>query len=265
MRGLDTVVLDALESLDSLDAFARWLVREPQWVGGFDFPFGLPRELVQEMGWPIDWVDNIRFFASLSRADIRDRFAAFCARRPVGGKFAHRATDRRAGSSPSMKWVNPPVAYMLHAGVPALIEAGVCLPGLHGGNQGDVDTSGRPLRVALEAYPGLLAREVLGRTSYKSDDPAKQTVQRLAQRQRLLNALEVGCTRLGLRLSVTQNQRAMLLDDGSGDRLDAALCLIQAAWGARRGWPAFGLPMPIDPLEGWIVTALPQAVSDAPA
>ena len=53
-----------------------------------------------------------------------------------------------------MKWVNPPVAYMLHAGVPLLIEAGVHLPGLHAGD---------PRRVALEGYPGLLARELIGR------------------------------------------------------------------------------------------------------
>ena len=43
--------------------------------------------------------------------------------RTIGGKFAHRATDGPAGSSPSMKWVNPPVAFMLHAGVPLLIDA----------------------------------------------------------------------------------------------------------------------------------------------
>ena len=30
-----------------------------------------------------------------------------------------------------MKWVNPPVAFMLHAGVPLLLEAGAMLPGLH--------------------------------------------------------------------------------------------------------------------------------------
>ena len=47
----------------------------------------------------------------------------------LGHKFAHRATDRWAGSSPSMKWVNPPVAYMLHAGVPLLIDAGVAIAG----------------------------------------------------------------------------------------------------------------------------------------
>ena len=65
-----------------------------------------------------------------------------------------------------MKWVNPPVAYMLHAGVPPLIAAGVHLPGHHDGDAA---------RVALEGYPGLLARELIGRRSYKSDERARQT------------------------------------------------------------------------------------------
>ena len=158
-----------------------------------------------------------------------------------------------------MKWVNPPVAYMLHAGAPALLDAGVCLPGLHAGDPQDVDALGRPRRIALEAYPGLLARELLGRTSYKSDDPRRQTPQRRAGRGQVLAALQAGHTRLGLRLSVTPRQHGLLLEDGRGDLLDAVLCLLQAAWGARQGWPDFGLPMPIDPLEGWIVTALPTA------
>ena len=257
LQGPSTVVLDALDTLHTPQAFARWLASEPQWLGGFDFPFGLPRELVLAQGWPTAWAQTMRLYGSLSRAEIRDRFAAFCASRPIGGKFAHRATDRWAGSSPSMKWVNPPVAYMLHAGVPALMDAGVCLPGLHAGDPDQVDAQGRPCRVALEAYPGLLAREVLGRASYKSDDPAKQTLQRRTCRQHLLDVLQKGQTRLGLRLSVTPGQQTLLLDDGRGDRLDAVLCLLQAAWGARHGWPDFGLPMPIDPLEGWIVTAVP--------
>jgi len=158
-----------------------------------------------------------------------------------------------------MKWVNPPVAYMLHAGVPALIDAGVCLPGLYVGDRLDVDEFARPRRIGLEAYPGLLAREVLGRASYKSDDKARHTPQRLANRERLVDALERGETRLDLRLTLTRQQRAQLIGDASGDSLDAVLCLVQAAWGNRFGWPWFGLPQPIDPLEGWIVSALPGA------
>ena len=240
------VQLSKLERLTSLDAFADWLNQPGDWLGAFDFPFGLPRQLVQALRWPLDWEACIRHYASLSRDDIRARFAAFCAARPVGGKFAHRVTDVPAGSSPSMKWVNPPVAFMLHAGVPRLLAAGVHLPGLHVGDQ---------RRVALEGYPGLLAREVLGARSYKSDERARQTPERLIARKDLLTALEHGQTRLGLRLKLTHAQRDTLVDDGRGDALDAVLCLMQAAWAWQQGAPHYGLPAVVDPLEGWIVTA----------
>lgn len=249
------VVLSKLEHLSSLEAFADWLHQPGDWFGAFDFPFGLPRELVQALGWPLDWEACIRHYAALSRDEIRDRFAAFCAARPVGGKFAHRATDLPAGSSPSMKWVNPPVAYMLHAGVPRLLAAGVHLPGLHAGDPRDVGAAGRPRRIALEGYPGLLARELLGGRSYKSDERARQTPERLIARKDLLTALEHGQGRLGLRLKLTHAQRDQLADDARGDALDAVLCLMQAAWAWRQGAPRYGLPAGLDPLEGWIVTA----------
>ncbi|WP_342132140.1 DUF429 domain-containing protein [Hydrogenophaga sp. OTU3427] len=242
------VALARIDGFDTLDAWGDWLAQPGDWVGGFDLPFGLPRELVQQLGWPTDWAACMDHYAALSRTDIRDRFAAFCAARPVGQKFAHRATDGPAGSSPSMKWVNPPVAFMLHAGVPRLRAAGVSLPRLSGGD---------PKRVALEAYPGLLAREVLGSRSYKSDDKAKQTPERLIARKDLVEALEQGRTRLGLRLKLSHAQRDTLVDDASGDRLDAVLCLLQAGWAQQQqaaGHGCHGLPE-CDPLEGWIVTA----------
>jgi hypothetical protein len=157
-----------------------------------------------------------------------------------------------------MKWVNPPVAFMLHAGVPKLLDAAVWLPGLqpqsslarHGGDGEQ--------RVALEAYPGLLARELLGRRSYKSDDRAKQTPDRLIARKDLITGLEAGQTRLRLRLKLTHAQRDALVDDASGDSLDAVLCLLQVAWGQQQfanGDTLYGLPADLDPLEGWIVSA----------
>ncbi len=246
------VQLQSLLRFDTLVSFADWLKQPQAWVGGFDLPFGLPRELVEHLQWPTDWLACMRHYSALSRADIRATFKAFCDARPVGGKFAHRATDTPAGSSPSMKWVNPPVAYMLHAGVPLLIEAGVTLPRLH-----VPVASPESLRVALEAYPGLLARELIGNTSYKSDDKAKQTPERLIARKQLLQALEVGQTRLGLRLKLTHAQHDTLVDDASGDSLDAVLCMVQAAWAQaqhEKGDAHYGLPV-CDPLEGWIVTA----------
>ena len=243
------VQVSALERLECLRAFEACLLRPVEWTGAFDLPFGLPRELVEQLQWPTTWRACIEHYAGLTRADIRNTFAMFCDARPVGGKFAHRATDIPAGSSPSMKWVNPPVAYMLHAGIPVLLRVGAHLPGLHAG-----DVS----RVALEGYPGLLAREVLGKTSYKSDDKAKQTADRLIARKDLITALEHGQTRLKLRLKLTHAQRDALVDDASGDALDAVLCLMQAAWAQARhdeGAPLYGLPIDLDPLEGWIITA----------
>ena len=238
------LVVTRVDALPSFEAFEALLVRPGPWLGGFDFPFGLPRELVEHLHWPREWAALIAHYAALPREQIRATFAAFCAARPVGAKFAHRACDRPAGSSPSMKWVNPPVALMLHAGAPRLLAAGVHLPGLHAG-----DAS----RVALEAYPGLLARELIGTRSYKSDTRAMQTPERLIARKDLLDALEQGRTRLGLRVALSHALRDSLVADASGDRLDAVLCLAQAAWAATRA--NWGLPTAIDPVEGWIVTA----------
>ena len=244
--------LDGVDAQPTLSGFASSLAAPGPWLGAFDFPFGLPRELVETLQWPGRWLELMRHYRSLSREQIRLHFSAFCDARPAGAKFAHRACDRPAGSSPSMKWVNPPVAWMLHAGLPLLLDAGVHLPGLHAGD---------PRRVALEGYPGLLARELIGARSYKADATARQTAARRTAREHIVTALQQGRTRLGLRLELAPPWRERLVEDASGDHLDAVLCLMQAAWAdARPGW---GLPDGIDPLEGWIVTApaLPAAAS----
>lgn len=265
--GTGLVQLQRLQTFSSLAQWGQWLAQTPDtaWVAGFDLPFGLPRALVQALDWPVQWQACMDYYASLSRPEIRAQFVAFCAARPVGSKFAHRATDGPAGSSPSMKWVNPPVAWMLHAGMPWLRAAGVHLPGLAEGDR---------QRVALEAYPGMLARAVIGRRSYKSDALAKQTPQRLLARQQLLQGLQHGQAPLGMRLQLSAALAGDLLADGRGDRLDAVLCMLQAAWAAQQqaqGHGCYGLPADMDPLEGAIVAAglvlgpasIPAAASDA--
>lgn len=238
------------ERFSTLDSWQQRLSQGP-WLGGFDLPFGLPRELVDTLGWPTDWLACVQHFAARSRADLRQQFKAFCDARPAGQKFAHRATDRPAGSSPSMKWVNPPVAWMMHAGVPRLLAVGAWLPA-HQPDPGR--TASGAGRVALEAYPGLLARELLsGSTSYKSDDPARQTPERRQARRHMLAALAAGHTRLDLQLELTPAQAEALVADASGDALDAVLGLVQVAWAGQRG--AYGLPAHVDPLEGWIISA----------
>lgn len=95
MADAGSVALTALQRFATLEAWGRWLRDTPSWVGGFDFPFSLPRELVEHLKWPLEWAPLMAHYASLGRAEIRDTFAAFCAARPVGGKFAHRAAETR--------------------------------------------------------------------------------------------------------------------------------------------------------------------------
>lgn len=239
-----TFQLAGMEKLASFAEFEAFIARPGPWVGGFDFPFSLPAELVRDLAWPSAWRALVEHCATMDRAQFRRVLDSYRQTRPVGSKYAHRATDLPAGSSSPMKLVNPPVALMFHEGARRLLAAGVHVPFLAPG-----DAS----RVALEAYPGLLARRQLGlRASYKSDTRAEHTPARLAVRLEIAAALVDGRP-LGVRLETRKALLQALVEDGSGDLLDAAICAMQAAWAALR--PGYGLPEQARAGEGWILTA----------
>lgn len=240
----NAVRLDALETLSDWPAFEAFLERPGPWLGGFDFPFGLPREAVIDLGWPLSWPPLVEHCASLGRQAFRDQLDAYRTTRPAGRRYAHRAADAPARSHSPLKLVNPPVGLMFLEGMPRLLRSGVSVPGLHAAD---------PSRIAVEAYPGLLARAIT-RAPYKTDERAKQTDARRAARELMVTALEHGEHPLGIPLSLNARQRPALVEDASGDLLDAALALVQSAWCLRAGPPDFGLPEGIDPLEGWIAT-----------
>ncbi len=226
VRAGHAVKLLGLEALPSLDEWAERLrpagMAAAGWHHGFvmgcDFPFGLPRPFVQALA--AHGPD-----AAFARQREAQALVAECDRL-IDALHAH-CGDR--------------------AGFQRLVDADVSLPGLR---------TGRADAIALEAYPGLLAGEILGRRSYKSETDA--TPERLIARLDLIDALEQGRTRLGLRLKLTPAQRDHLAADPKGDRLDAVLCLMQAAWAQQRheaGDAHWGLSPEMDPVEGWILTA----------
>jgi len=280
VRAGQTVKLLTLEALPSLDEWAARLTPAGMlaagWTHGFvmgcDFPFGLPRPFVQALAaqgpgeafWALSDDQNStpecdRLIVALkAHCDDRAGFQRLIdgwgqtwdMGRPAGSKLLHRATDRAV---PGLSSTSPlqtryvPVGKMYFEGLQRLVAADVSLPGLR---------AGRPEAVALEAYPGLLAGEILGRRSYKSESEASP--ERLIARLDLIDALEQGRTRLGLRLKLTPAQRDHLAADPKGDRLDAVLCLMQAAWAQQRheaGDAHWGLSPEMDPVEGWILTA----------
>ena len=242
----NSLEIQEIELLETFAAFEAFLARPGPWIGGFDFPFSLPLELVRDLGWPKAWPQLVGHCAGMTRLELRAALDAYRNSRQPGSKYAHRATDLPAGSSSPMKLVNPPVALMFHEGARRIAAAGAHVPAL---------SNGDPSRVALEAYPGLLARKQLGvRESYKSDTRSEHTSARKAARRRIIQGLKMGKP-LDIRLDVPRRLEKLALDDGSGDTLDAVICAVQAAWGWQRRATNYGLPADAPAGEGWIVTA----------
>jgi hypothetical protein len=234
-----------LQPITDFAAFEALLATPGPWLGGFDFPFGLPRRFVDAQRPGADWPTLMRWIAAQSREQFCAlTFAAFSAAR--GNPAAkHRAVDAAFGSHSPLKTmdpvrriaINPPVGLMLYEGAPRLLAAGLHLPGHHA--TGDA-------RVALEVYPGAVALR-LGVRHYKNDKPHNATVLRAARR-RLIAALRAG--QAGVPVTLPPRLARQAIDDASGDSLDAMLCAVAAACAARKG-PDYGLP-PFDPVEGWI-------------
>ncbi len=238
-------------AIDHLTTFAEFdaLLQTPgPWVGGFDFPFGLPRELVVTLGWPQDWSQLVRHVQAIGKDAFKDALNAVRESRPMGSRYIARRGDMAAGSSSPMKLVNPPVGLMFFEGAPRLLAANVsvvpCAP--------STDS-----RIALEAYPGYLARKIT-RGSYKKDGKDGARPDRRDARVEIIAAITSGHASVApLEVRMPSALEGLCVEDGSGDPLDAVLCAVQAAIAciapkvAERD--AYGIPDEADPLEGWIV------------
>ena len=238
-------------AIDELTSFADFeaLLRMPgPWVGGFDFPFGLPRELMVTLGWPEAWPDMVRHVQALGKDAFKDALNAVRESRPMGSRYIARRGDAAAGSSSPMKLVNPPVGLMFFEGAPRLLAANVsivpCAPS-------------EDSRIAVEAYPGYLARKIT-RASYKKDGKEGARPDRRETRIEIIEAITSSHASVApLELVLPTALKSLCIEDGSGDALDAVLCAMQAAIACvsakATGGDEYGIPHDADPLEGWIV------------
>jgi Protein of unknown function (DUF429) len=242
----DGLSLGTFEFCESFESYVDLLKRESDWIGAFDMPFGLPREFVAEQGWPATWLGYTKAALALTRQELVARCRAYAAVREPGQKLAYRATDRPAKSSSAMWWMNPPVVLMYHAGVRCLLEARVRIEPCR-----RVAAS----RIAVEAYPGLLQKR-LGIGSYKQDIVAKQTLEQRKNRKRFIEKIGYFAPQvLGFSCAISGAQKKQMVEDASGDTLDAYVCLVQAAYAAQRRESNYGFPANAPANEGWIVMA----------
>lgn len=211
------------------------------WIVGIDFPFGQSRTFIENIGWPDDWAGYVEYAGSLGREGFRNALDAYRARRPFGDKEHRRATDVAASSVSPQKLHGVPVGLMFFEGAPRLVRSGVTIPALQ---------SGDPERIVVEAYPGVLARQLIGRAGYKTDNPGKQTEKQHQIRHVMLDHILNGQIEASYGLGVQAPKN--LADDPNGDQLDALLCAIQAAWAWTMREHGYGMPCGTDSLEGWI-------------
>jgi hypothetical protein len=241
----DSLRVEDSETLTDFGGFEDFLRRRGPWVCGMDFPFGQPRSLIATLGWPESWEGYVGEVDRLPKEEFEDKIRADMELRPAGSKWRYRLADRRSGSSSAMMLFRVPVGKMFYQGAPRLLASGVRVePCRRNGDE----------RVAIEAYPAVVARRFLGRTAYKRDG-VPDTPERRSARETLLAGLESALLRevYGFAVEMDARWRDEFVRDPSADALDSLLCAVQAAWAYEKRDEGYGVPPECDPDEGWIL------------
>jgi hypothetical protein len=241
----DSLRVEDSERLTDFGGFEDFLQRRGPWVCGMDFPFGQPRSLVAALGWPESWEAYVGEVGALPKEAFEDKIRADMDKRPAGRKWRYRLADHRSGSSSAMMLFRVPVGKMFYQGAPRLLASGVRVePCRRNGDE----------RVAVEAYPAVVARRFLGRTAYKRDG-VPDTPERRFARETLLAGLESAVLRevYGFAVEMDARWRDEFVQDPSADALDSLLCAVQAAWAYEKRDEGYGIPTECDLDEGWIL------------
>ena len=240
------ISLERLGRLTSFEQFEDFLSEPGPWVAGIDFPFGQPRTLIENLHWPRTWNGYVSLVASMTRPQFVDTLTNYCSGRNKGDKYHLRVTDRLARSRSPMMLYRVPVAKMFFEGAPRLLKSGV--------NIQPCCIRDDP-RLVIEAYPALVARRWIGPRGYKTDTVKQQTSERQAAREEIVRGLRSTDANMhfGFDVHFSDEDAKVLVQDDSGDALDAFLCAVQAGWAVSQRDRNFGIPGDCDPLEGWIL------------
>lgn len=242
----DILHLKTLDTFPTFDGFEAFLRSDGPWLAALDFPFGQPRKLITNLGWPTSWEGYMSIIVSLSKAAFEETLRRYRESRPAGDKQHLRVTDEYAGAISPMMMHRVPVGKMFFEGATRLYRSEVsvlpCRP--TGSNT-----------IAIEGYPALVARKLIGKRSYKSDERGQQTIEKNQARQEIVAGLRGGKLTqwYGITVGMPDQLAEELLQDAMGDKLDAVLCAVQAAWAYSQRERGYGIPEECDKDEGWIV------------
>jgi hypothetical protein len=224
-------------------SFMDFLQRSPSWIAGVDFPLGQPRKLIENLQWGETWAEYVAHIGQMTKQEFVETLNQYRQGRANGDREHLRQTDRLTGAISPMKIYGVPVGKMFFEGAPRMLKAGFSILPCH--------LTDDP-RIVMEIYPALIARGLIGKQSYKSDNKQKQTSEMKFLRQEIINQVRspLSLTKYGLVVEVNQQLNGECVSDPSGDTIDAVLAAIQAAHASRQ--ENYGIPETCDRLEGWI-------------
>ncbi len=232
--------------LISFEDFEAFLRSDGPWLAALDFPFGQPRKLISRLGWPKTWEGYMQVITSMGKKQFEEVLKRYREGRSAGDKQHLRATDVLAGARSPMMLHRVPVGKMFFEGATRLFRSEVsilpCRPA-------------EDSRIVVEGYPALVARRLIGKRSYKSDERARQSKDKEEARREIVRKLHSSemSDYYGLRVEFSDEMGEKLVEDQMGDELDAVLCAVQAAWAWLQRESGYGIPDECERMEGWIV------------
>ncbi len=224
--------LEVVEVLEfaSFDSWVLDLVSRPKWTGGFDFPFSLCREFLDSMDWKEDWLGVARKVGSMTKPEFLALVGGFSGARPYGSKEPKRESEKLTGSFAGIKLGRPSMARMTYEGMTRLPLVATRVFPFWGEGE----------RVAVEAYPGVVVRRLVGRRSYKGG-----TREHMITRGEILSGLP---SHFGGELALPPGLADRLVSDESADGLDSIVAALQAWRASQIIWNHTNQPR----IEGWI-------------
>jgi len=232
--------------INSLAEFGQFLKRRGAWIAAIDFPFGLPRKLILDYHWPSSWEGYVGHISRMGKQRFEETLRSY--RDPVTGRVRLlRETDKKAKSRSPMQLDFTPVGKMFFAGAPLLARSPCTVVPFR---QGCAEAG-----IIVEGYPKLVVTKAVGKSAYKSDSPSRASSAHSEIRRSILQWIQSedaqGVYGFIVKLDDIVVERCIY--DTKGDKLDAALCAMQATWAWTRCRSGYGVPDSCDRLEGWIV------------
>ena len=242
----EVLTISNLFDLISLEQLSEFLKIPGPWITAIDFPFGQPRKLVLDCGWPSSWEGYVNHISLMGKQKFENTLRNY--HDPETGRHRLlRETDKKANSRSPMQLVYPPVGKMFFAGAPLLLRSPCTVVPLR---QGSSKAS-----IVVEGYPKLVASKAVGKSVYKSNFPYQESSTQTEVRKSILQWTKSKEAQecYGFIVKLNNAVADKCLNDPKGDELDAVLCAMQATWAWTKRWSRYGVPDQCDQLEGWIV------------